>query len=356
MKKVLIYPFGKESEFIAEHFDMLKNLYPVCLVGLRGWDNGKKEYAVNSRQIPLVYDFMEGLEAYEPEIVWFVEFSKQIDFETEYLPYIKLAIDKKKRIILSDSLKKKVQKYILDLSDWLYCSKEIRSETKKCGDFLKPINTPVVCLCSLYGNLCKFELQLMLRKELIKREISFVQIGTKDFSEEFGFFNVPWFMVDEDISDKDKTLMFNRYLKEIEETEKPDLIVIGVPGEMCAASETYVAGFGYLARDYFYAVKPDIVIMSVPYSLFSNDDLNYISRGIRNRFGSAVDVFCRTNKHLLLEDTELEQDFTYLTVNKEDLKENIVTENLYDLEQNQVSKITDIVLNKLKTYGQIESI
>ena len=57
-----------------------------------------------------------------------------------------------------------------------------------------------------------------------------------------------------------------------------------------------------------------------------------------------------------LSDTELEQKCTYLTVNKNDMKENPSKENIYDLEKEQVSKLISAILNKLKSYGSVDSI
>ncbi len=356
MKKVMIYPFGKESEFIGKHCGMLEDLYPVCLAGLKGWDDGQRIYEADGRSIPVVYDFMEGLNTYNPEVIWFADFSKQIDFEAEYLPFIKTAVQRDMKIMMSCQLEKQAERYLPDIAKYYYRERNKRKEETVCGEFLKPINTPVVYLCGIYGNLCKYELQLMLRKELQKRGISFVQIGTKDSSKEFGFLDIPWFMTDESISDKNKTLMFNRYIKEVEEKERPDMIVAGIPGEMCTVTDTYVAGFGYLAKDYFYGVHPDVVVMTLPYGQVSPADLDGISQGIANRYGAPVDIFCRTNRHLLLDDTESEQDFTYLTVNRDDKRSSKVSENLFDLETEQMPALVDELLARLKLYGRIESV
>ena len=41
MNSVLIYPFGKESEYWIKFTNLLDNLQPVCLVALQGWDDRK---------------------------------------------------------------------------------------------------------------------------------------------------------------------------------------------------------------------------------------------------------------------------------------------------------------------------
>ena len=37
-------------------------------------------------------------------------------------------------------------------------------------------------------------------------------------------------MYDEGVSEKKKILMYNHYLKWIEQSEKPDVILVGIPG------------------------------------------------------------------------------------------------------------------------------
>lgn len=356
MKSVMIYPFGKETEVIARHSDMLKDLELVCLAGLKGCGGGKNVFDAGCRRIPLVYGFEEGMETCEPEVIWFVSFRGYLDFEEEYLSYIKLAIESKKKLILDESIVKLAEKSINSISEYIYKPSDTEKKEPEYGDYLQPINTPVIYICSLYGSLCKFDLQLMLRRELQKRDISMVQVGTKKMSSRFGFWDLPWFMETDSITDKKKTLMFNQYLKELEEKDRPDAIVVGVPGEVCIPTNKYIGGFGYLARDYFVAVQPDIVIMLLPYGLYRQKELDNISETITSRLGAPVDIFCRTDKHLLTDDMETEQRWAYLTVNEKDKKENIPIKNLYDLEQEQMPRMAETIINRLKEYGRIDSV
>ena len=72
--------------------------------------------------------------------------------------------------------------------------------------------------------------------------------------------------------------------------------------------------------------------------------------------GAPVDIFCRTDKHLLTDDMETEQRWAYLTVNEKDKKENIPIKNLYDLEQEQMPRMAETIINRLKEYGRIDSV
>lgn len=357
MKSVLIYPFGKEVEPIVNHFKQLVNIYPVCLVGVNGWDDGSRSYYAEGEKIPLIYEFQEGYKCYKPEIIWFTDFNGELEFERDYLPFLTMAIADGKEIIVSTKLKKIINKHVTNSKIRYYREEAPSKKEGKVGDFLRQINTPVIYVCGLYDGIGKFELQLMISKELRERNISAVQIGTREEFVEFGIYNMPLYMMDDTVTDKKKVLMLNNYLKELEERRKPELIVLGVPGELYSPSPKYIAGCGFLAMDCFYATEPDALIVALPYKKYTQMDLIRIGEGIQRKFGVKVDAFVRTNKRLLGEETELRQKCTYLTIGEKDM-EYIDFRNgcLFGLKERHIKAMMDVILSSLEGYGKIELI
>lgn len=357
MKSVLIYPFGKEVEPIVSHFKQLKSIYPVCIVGLNGWNDGKQSYNIEDEEIPLTYEFRQGYKQYNPDIVWFVDSRAELEFERDYLPFIEMAAVDGKEIIASNKLRKMIGKYFVDNIIKYYDETTTYENEQEIGEFLKQINTPIIYICGLYEGVGKFELQLMILKELRERNISTVQIGTREEFAAFGIHTMPIYMTDETVVDKKKILMLNNYLKELEKTEKPELIVLGVPGELYFPSFNYVAGCGLLALDCFYATEPDVLVVALPYEEYTKNNLMQIAENIESKFGIKVDAFVRTNKRFLYEETEIAQKCTYLTISEKDMNHSEqCNDYIFELKQSHIKVMVDDILSKLRKYGKIESI
>lgn len=356
MKKVLIYPFGKESEYIVEYAELLVELEIQCLVSMKGWGYQNGLYCVNDNRIPLGYDFEEAIKDYDIGVVWFTELHKNLDFEKDYLPYLRLAINMNKKLILDESIKEIAEKHILNISSHYLENPLKKLQKREVGEFLKQINTPLIYISSIYAGLFKSELQLMICKELKKRKLSFVQIGSKNVLSQFGFYDISEIVNDKTLSETKRTMMLNWCLKEIEEKEKPDLIIVGIPGEMTISTTQYVANFGYLARNYFMAAIPDILLMNIPYAKYTKKDLLDLSSFTNARFGVPVDVFGLTNKLYLEFDTEIEQKYTYLGLLEEDTEIVEYQDLLYKICESGAEKIVDVIIRKLNKYASIKSI
>lgn len=355
MKRMLIYPYGAEVEHLVDFHNLLKDLQPVGLVRLRGWDDGQRYCCNAGLNIPIYYEFEEGLKNTQPDVVWFADFQFALDFEQYYLPYIKLAVSEGKYIVMGRSLKEKAKPYLTE-QRVLYCEAEVESiEDSYHSEALAQINTPIIYVAGLFSGLDKFALQLGVRRELEKREISVIQIGSREDARYFGFYEIPQYMLETNISEKEKILRFNGCMKSLEEKYKPDLFLIGVPGELFGASAKYMANFGMLAYEIFMSALPEGLIVSLPYDEYSEEYLEEISTTIERRFGAGVDVFHRTNKKFQLDDTEINQANQYLTVI--DIDEKTSIDRLYMLnDSKQMEKAIDKIINKLIEYGKIRSV
>lgn len=204
MKRMLIYPYGSESEHLVDYHNLLKDLHPVGLVKLRGWDDGKKYYCKTDLNLPIYYEFEDGLKDTQPDVIWFVDFQFRLDFEQYYLPYIKMAVSEGKYIVMSRSLKEKAKLYLTE-QHVLYYDAEVESiEDSYHSEALAQINTPIIYVASLFSGLDKFALQLGVRQELEKRNLSVVQIGSREDAVYFGFYEMPQYMLETNFSEKDR--------------------------------------------------------------------------------------------------------------------------------------------------------
>lgn len=353
MRTVLIYPFGKESEIIAKYPEQLCDLKPLCFVGLKGWEH---TYESIRNCFEVLFDFESALNEAEPEVVWFVKFSDNLDFNKFYLPYLKLAIEKHLQIIIDCHLMQYLDDSLINQIEFYKPSNILQIEGEEDGEVLCPINKPIIYISGFYGELKKTELLLAVRKRLNEYGVAATYVSANGMANYFGVHSLTDKIIKDNISDQSKVMMINTGLKKIEENETTDLIIVAVPGEMFCVSKKFLSNMGFLTYDFFVAARPDILITNLPYSNYSEKDLNIIRKMIAKRFDVNVDVFCRINKRLLLQDTELDQQYTYLTVSEENI-DNIQSEDdIYDYHQDNVDSIVDKCLERLCKYGEMDII
>lgn len=91
--------------------------------------------------------------------------------------------------------------------------------------------TPVIFVTGLNERTNKKFIQLELQRYFSK-EYTVSLILSSGKAELFGDHSYPQFMFSKDISEAAKIILFNRYVKKIEQDEKPDIIVIGIPGSV----------------------------------------------------------------------------------------------------------------------------
>ena len=114
---------------------------------------------------------------------------------------------------------------------------------KIINERISEIQTPIVLVCGLHEYTHKFSIQLEIYKQALEMGYKPLIIGSKAFTGCFSGFSVPRFMFSE-ISEREKILSFNKYVKEIEKEHNPDLLVIGVPGGIAPFNEHFPGYFG----------------------------------------------------------------------------------------------------------------
>lgn len=353
MKTVLIYPFGIESEIIAKHSEQLIDLKPLCFVGLKGWEHAYEDIC---HSFSIMFDFKKALEQFRPEIVWFVKFSDNLEFDKFYLPYIKMVIERNLEIIIDRDIMQFLDESIIKRIKFYKPKEAFQIEEANSGEVLHPIDTPIIYISSFYGGLNKTDLLLSIREKLNEYGVTATYISVNNLVNHFGIYNLPDTLLKNDVSDRSKVMMINRCLKTIEEIQKTELIVVSVPGEMFCVSKKFLSYMGFLTYDFFLAARPDILITNLPYSNYSEKEINIMRKIIIQRFNVEADIFCRVNKRLLIKDTELDQQYTYLTVAKENIREIQAIDGFYDYQQDSIATIVDECLGKLHQYGEINMI
>ena len=157
---------------------------------------------------------------------------------------------------------------------------------------LSDIPVPVIFVLSLYEDLDKFAVQVALRKILMNRAIIVSQIGTRPYCERFGFHSFPVFMYQNLYTPEEKIFLFNQYVNKMVKEERPEVIIIGIPGAYNKFNKDHPMGFGVLPYLISQAVIPDFSIMCTFYTeLESEKFLKDLSENCMHRLGFEIDCF-----------------------------------------------------------------
>lgn len=170
--------------------------------------------------------------------------------------------------------------------------------------------------------------------------------------------NFPQFMFDS-ISEKEKILGFNQWIKQIEKEEHPDVIIIGVPGGIMPYSERFPEYFGITMYEVMQAVKPDILIMSCLYEEYLDKYFLNMAESIKYKFGVEVDCFNLSTFKVDINESEQNNALQYYKLNYEDVDStkkgyqcNIPIYNIMNGTDGE--KMSQYILDKLEEYSEAE--
>lgn len=172
-----------------------------------------------------------------------------------------------------------------------FLSRDMESVVFDGEEILYDINTPIITVAGMGEKTNKMELQMQLFFSLQKDEYKVVWVSSRNEAVLYNGQKFPLFMYDEGISEKKKILMYNHYLKWIEQSENPDVILIGIPGGIMPDSKKQVGYFGITTYEVLNAINPDYFIMSLYGNTLGKNYLDELRNVMRYKFNVEVDSF-----------------------------------------------------------------
>lgn len=360
-EKVIIYPFDIEFCPIVRHKEFLGKYDIVSVVSPNGWgltdedvghiDGGKLV------GIKVSNNFEQEIKLCDTVII--SDSYNKIDFDKIIYPKIVKAAESGKNVVCTINLDDKNLKLVKDLCEkkgvyFKYYPKATNIKSNNYIGKLARIETPIVFVAGMGEKTNKFEIQLSLRRHLNKMGYKVSSIGTRNYCELLGFHSFPRFMQSLLISESDKVILFNKFIKNIEYKENPDVIVIGMPGGIMKFNNLFNNGFGILAYQISQAVKPDAVVFSMLYEDYLPKYFDMISTKIKYRFGFEIDCFNMSNTKFNWAESKSFEVKNYITVNSTLVNEKVKKLNyslqkpMYNiLNSNDDSNITSYLVDCL---------
>lgn len=325
-RRAFLFPYTLNNCEIIKFKDLLVNMDIV------GVDSLTKE--LRGKDVSYIYNGSNqginiGDETIDYDVLLLGDGSRIGDEFDKIYEYAERAAQKGKNIfilyILTRKQREKFEKLCKDnnVGCRIFSGLEVPDKIMNCEyEILNDISIPVIIVSGVAENTRKFEIQLFLNKYFKSAGYNVVQIGSKNFSELFGFYSFPQFMFC-DISEAKKIICFNELCKGLEYQEKPDLFIIGVPGSLIPYNNYFTNKFGIFSFEIGKAIKADAVVMALDNAPYEVEGIANINNICRVYFGNEATVFSISNFRIDVEKSIQEKILGYIISNKENVDKNV---------------------------------
>lgn len=349
--KVLIYPFDLHYKVIIDYSDMLQDLEVAALVSPKGWGMKEESFQCEDKELIIKNDF--EIELAKCDVVWFCNSELPLDFEKFFVDKIIAAVSAGKKILFTKKVsasEEMILKKILPIEFRYTLKEEFADELS--AKRLYAIKTPVIAVCSLYNGVGQFDVELALRSQFIKRKINFLQVGSENYSEIFGMNSIPDFIFQNEMSEVQKIVKFNHFLKQKELEDDFDVIVLGVPGEMLGVKENIFEELGVYAFEILRTLSVDCSVLCMPYEEQIIEKRRTIAEGIEKTYGIPIDYFNIAPSKLDIERSEEMKKVSYVKLDLEFVLKRIIDEDVFCIvEEREKNRLADKIIEQLSSYS-----
>lgn len=373
LEKLLIYPFNAEVMPLLRSRKFYKKYKNIILCALKGSGfNGKDASEADGGEsigITISEDFEEGID--QCSSVLFIE-SQHINLkDDEIQERVDTAKKKGKKIINNrDCNKDKPETYNGNTAQELYnifdnikinITNDLNYELNY-GELLKSeglvdITIPVIGVVGTGKNTNKFAIQLSIIEDLESTGYKVSWVGSNKMCELVGGHCFPQFMFEDGTNDTEKVLLFNRYIKNLEQNESADVILIGIPGGIMPCAKNIIGDFGILSYKVFQGVSPDYLLLSAFYDEYRKNFFEEIKMHIKYKFGCNLNMINICNRRIDWEEVRvLNQNLIpYYTIESQnvndfiqDMKKNTDIELVNIMRKNESKLIVNNIIDELE--------
>ena len=306
--RLVIYPYSAEFDPVLRHVSLLNKEFEICAsVAPAGWGlsgkiitakSGEKSWNVES---DLEDNIIDGADT-----VFIPDVNATEKAETQIIKEVIKVLPRLRNVICSASLTESNLKLLQSSCEQSDCTFDNLSKAKELKGYeplnklpldtpLKYIDVPIVAIAGLWERSDKFEVSLALREKFIQNNYRITQVGSRNYCEMLGFHSLPDFLFNSDMDAVSKIINFNRWIKQLEQSEKPDIILLTIPGAIKNLNEKFTNGFGVLPHIMLQGVMVDFFVFCTMYDWSSIKLLEEFSIMCRYKYDCDIDCFHMSN-------------------------------------------------------------
>ena len=299
---VAIYPYCSELLPAVKFFERMQDKYSISrLISPPGLRLGGKDAAYAHNHPSIGHVVRDKIDFYES--VWSTLFIMRVlqpvvINDIDITKIAEQAILAGKKVVFFDNTIKDIPESLQELSklhpnDIKIITEDKRSLSKRMGDGdYNLITTPVVLAGGLIAAEDTFEVLLSLADCLKKQGLNISVISKHCHCKMLGkqYHCLNHILDQNNLKEVDKIIFMNSYIREIEQSEMPDVILIEAPDPVMRYTNSIPHGFGILTYMLCQAVKPDYFICCVPCELANGVILAQIREDLSYRLGKSIDA------------------------------------------------------------------
>jgi peptide maturation system protein (TIGR04066 family) len=348
-KLAALYPYAPEYLPFVKYFNCLQSDYsfinlisPVGL-GLTGKDAG---YARNHNKIGIQVTDALGLDnaLWKTLILAKATDTKITDEEIKILQIADEVLHSKRNILFFDTsqesiplgIKTLMQKYPKQFR--LVSSDMHKFKDKNHNRQLNPIDIPIIFVGGLLAEADVFEVVITLTKYMKNNGKYPLVLTRHPVGEIFGFVSYLHILNNQFLSESDKIMHLNAFVKDMTFLKVPDVIIVEAPGGVMRFNEIAPNGFGIHSFMMCQALPPDYFICSLPFNYGVGEFIESINEHFLHTLGVPITAVHLSN--IVLDSAEMLQSkrISYTHENPERVKKHLAKER-----ENSTVPMFDIV-------------
>lgn len=367
--KAIVYPFTDILIPILQYVNIQDVEMKVTTVidKKRGFLNGKDMgYMKNQPKTGIVVsnDFEKEIGCSDV-LIYTDEASKEID-EKSVFDDIKKMLEMQKKVIclrsLTDVNVNGLSKIALETkTDFFYCDIANQLVPKTEYEYIpRELYEPeasVIMIGEMFSGLDGENICLALSRNINSIGYKCVTVMEHKYARAVGAYAFPDFLKSDNTSECNKVYYLNNFVKYIDQTECPDVIIMLVPDPMLKYNRMFGNGFGIIPYLLSQAVHADCFIFCTQFDDVETKLFDFLSLNFENRFGFGIDFVHMSNIMLDLPKSNVYGKLSFLCHTQEKL--NRIIEDKYKnneipifngLEKEQCDELSCAVIEKLVRY------
>ncbi|WP_159081902.1 TIGR04066 family peptide maturation system protein [Paenibacillus sp. CAA11] len=298
-ERLMIFPVDGEYLPFLKYSDLLERKSSVACYAPKGWFYVNKTISVYDKRTLTVKDISECTDFSEFDTVWIVNSNGEIDFSSTILPIIEQAAKEKKTIRITRALTAEEYYECSQLCKTYGTLIESQEREPASPDYtptILRIQTPIVFVFGMFEHTEKLDTILYLHQGIGQAGYKVKTILTRknetDLDELISF---PNFMQAKQYSVTDKIFLFNHFIRRLELEEKPDIMIIGLPGEMMPLDERHNGNFGVFPYIISNAVHCDYAVMKLFHNFYDQSFADQLQEIAKYKFEIDINAFAVSN-------------------------------------------------------------
>ncbi|WP_027183710.1 TIGR04066 family peptide maturation system protein [Desulfovibrio inopinatus] len=368
----MIYPYDWKSLPLVRNKGSIKGLDITQCVSPVGWgldgiDAGHLDHG-ETLTLPITSDFQQALG--RADTVLFAHHDRESALQhADLIEKIEQAIDEKKHIVctvdLTQSEYEDLDRRCLQnkcnftyFNTNLYQNSAMKQEMQGKKLLLKTITVPVIMVFGLTERVGSLDTQLALVNYLKSIGYKSSLISSRSDGSLFGVHSMPGFMLSHEFTSSEKIILFNHYLKNVEKTEDPDVLIVGVPGGLLPITNRETQNFGTLAYKITRAAQPDASLVCLASAHYTPEYFNRLTPLLTHRFSMDIVGYLAHNVVLDFLSGEDSLDDPRFTVVDHQMVADAIPKELADIVYTKQTReqLFEAVVEKLAYYGDVEAL